>query len=58
MCKRSGSEALWLTVWSGNTRALAFYNASGYLDVGTSTYTFQGNSYENRVMLREMIVAR
>jgi ribosomal protein S18 acetylase RimI-like enzyme len=54
LCKESGSEALWLTAWSGNARALAFYRASGYVDVGTSTYTFQGNSYENRVMLRQM----
>ena len=47
-----GSGILWLTVWSGNTRALAFYRALGYADVGASTYTFQGNSYENRVMIR------
>ncbi len=54
MCEESGSEIFWLTVWSGNTRALAFYRALGYVDMGTSTYTFQGNSYENRVMIREM----
>ena len=54
ICEGSGSDILWLTVWSGNTRALAFYRALGYVDVGASTYTFQGNSYENRVMIREM----
>jgi len=54
MCKGSGSDTLWLTAWSGNARALAFYKALGYVDLGTSTYTFQGKSYENRVMLREI----
>jgi ribosomal protein S18 acetylase RimI-like enzyme len=54
ICEGSGSGILWLTVWSENTRALAFYRALGYVDVGASTYTSQGNSYENRVMIREM----
>jgi ribosomal protein S18 acetylase RimI-like enzyme len=54
ICEGSGSEILWLTVWSGNARALAFYRALGYVDTGASTYTFQGTSYENRVMIREM----
>ena len=54
ICEGSGSKVLWLTVWSGNTRALAFYGALGYVDVGESTYTFQGHSYENRVMIKEM----
>ena len=52
MCERSGSGALWLTAWSGNARALAFYRALGYVDVGASTYTFQGTSYENRVLVK------
>jgi ribosomal protein S18 acetylase RimI-like enzyme len=54
LCKDSGSETLWLTAWSSNTRAIEFYKASGYADVGTSTYAFQGNSYQNHVMLKEM----
>lgn len=45
---------LWLTAWSGNTRARAFYRALGYVDVGGTTYAFEGNSYANRVLVKEV----
>lgn len=54
VCEQSGCGVLWLTAWSGNTRALYFYRALGYADIGGSTYTFEGNSYETRVLLKDL----
>jgi ribosomal protein S18 acetylase RimI-like enzyme len=45
-----GAGAVWLAAWAGNTRALAFYRALGYEDVGASTYAIEGQDYENRVL--------
>ena len=56
-CERSGCGVLWLTAWSGNTRALTFYQTLGYVDLGRSTYTFEGNTYENRVLAKDIPVA-
>jgi GNAT superfamily N-acetyltransferase len=49
-----GCAVLWLTSWTGNTRALAFYGRRGYKDVGSSTYSSEGEHYENRVLVREL----
>lgn len=40
---------LWLTAWSGNTNARAFYLAQGYEDVGATDHVFEGKAYENRI---------
>jgi diamine N-acetyltransferase len=49
-----GVEILWLTAWTGNTPALRFYESQGYRDVGASLYTFEGDSYETRVLLKRL----
>ena len=49
---RAGS--VWLTAWSGNARALAFYPAIGFEDIGRTAYVIQGQSYENRVFTRRL----
>lgn len=49
-----GQPALWLTVWDGNERAIAFYRTMGYREVGTTVYAFEGNSYVNRVMSKTL----
>ncbi len=46
---------LWLTVWEGNARALAFYARSGYADVGATTYEFEGRKYGNRVVAKQLL---
>jgi diamine N-acetyltransferase len=46
--------SLWLTAWEGNHRARSFYATRGYQDVGATTYTFQGNSYGNRVFVKHL----
>ncbi|RYE80476.1 MAG: GNAT family N-acetyltransferase [Oxalobacteraceae bacterium] len=43
---------VWLTAWSGNDRARAFYVASGYTDVGVSQHVIEGTAYENRVFAK------
>jgi len=47
-----GNAAVWLTAWSGNERALAFYANRGYRDLGCTTYVFGGEAYENRLFLK------
>ena len=49
-----GAGALWLTAWVGNRRALAFYARRGYVDAGATTYVFEDEEYENRVLVRSL----
>lgn len=49
---RGAHAGLWLTAWAGNTRALAFYAAAGYADLGRWDYVFEDRAYENRVMFK------
>lgn len=48
-----GAVSCWLTAWVENQRALSFYGAQGYRDVGKDIYVYQGDEYENRVFVRE-----
>jgi ribosomal protein S18 acetylase RimI-like enzyme len=48
LARSRAATSLWLTTWSGNTAARAFYPTQGYRDIGVTSYTIQGNSYENR----------
>lgn len=52
LAAEAGLGALWLTAWDGNQRALGFYAREGYADVGATSYSFEGNSYGNRVLAR------
>ncbi|TDP64209.1 GNAT family N-acetyltransferase [Roseateles toxinivorans] len=49
-----GASNLWLTTWSGNTAARAFYPTQGYRDIGLTSYTIQGSAYENRVFAKAL----
>jgi len=49
-----GAQHAWLTVWVGNTRALAFYPRRGYADLGPTTYVFQGENIENRLFVKAL----
>jgi len=44
-----GADTVWLTAWTGNLRALRFYPRRGYQDIGETVYTFEGESYPNRL---------
>jgi diamine N-acetyltransferase len=52
LARAEGAHLLWLTAWTGNTPALRFYEAQGYQDVGASAYTFEGDRYETRLLLK------
>lgn len=49
-----GASVLWLTPWTYNHRAMAFYSAHGYKDCGLSVFSFEGESHENRVYARTL----
>jgi ribosomal protein S18 acetylase RimI-like enzyme len=49
-----GADTVWLTAWSGNVAALAFYPAIGYADVGATTHVIEGQAYDNRVFAKRL----
>ena len=49
-----GADTMWLTAWSGNRRALAFYPRRGYADSGATAYVIEGIAYENRLFVRPL----
>ena len=51
-----GAQHTWLTAWVDNTRALAFYPRRGYTEYGPTTYVFQGENIENRLLVKELTV--
>lgn len=52
IAKKTTPESLWFTVWAGNSNAMGFYRSQGYMDIGASTYEFEGKVYENRVFVK------
>lgn len=50
--RAAGADALWLSAWCGNERALAFYPAMGYKDVGHAEHVIEGRAYPNRLFLK------
>lgn len=53
---RGGASLLWATVWVGNARALGFYPRRGYEVLGSPTYSFQGETHENRLFGKRLSV--
>lgn len=49
-----GATSLWLTPWVGNARALAFYAALGYADVGQAWFEMDDTRHENRVLVKDV----
>ena len=54
LASSKGASALWLTAWVGNKRALAFYASQGYEQLGSTEYTFEGESFENRLFAKPL----
>lgn len=48
-----GRASVWLTAWSGNHKALAFYARLGFADVGATAYVIEGRAYENRILAKQ-----
>lgn len=48
----AGASSLWLSAWSGNAEALAFYRALGSQSVGVIDYMIESHAYENQVPVK------
>ena len=55
LAREHGFASVWLTAWSGNIPALAFYPAIGYRDIGVTEYVIEGQGYENRIFAKEIL---
>ena len=49
-----GTTQLWLTAWVGNPRAIGFYAARGWRDVGSTDYVFEGEAFLNRIFVLDL----
>jgi hypothetical protein len=49
---------LGLTAWIGNSRAVGFYRRQGYADLGTTLFTFEGETCENRLFAKSPLSIR
>ena len=54
LARGEASTTLWLTAWLGNARALAFYRSQGYHELGSTTYAFEDERYENRLFAKSL----
>ena len=54
LAAESAANCLWLTAWSGNAAAQAFYAAAGYADVGATHYMIEGSPHENRIFMKTL----
>ena len=53
----TGAAALWLTAWVHNLRALRFYAAQGFVDMGMTMYRFEHEQHENRLFVKTLCKA-
>jgi GNAT superfamily N-acetyltransferase len=53
-----GCETLWLGVWERNPRAIRFYARRGFLDVGSQGFQLGTDLQTDRVMMRDLTLAR
>lgn len=49
-----GYEAVWLGAWSENPRAVSFYRALGFTDVGTQLFELGDETHVDLVMVRAL----
>jgi len=49
-----GVAEWWLTVWIHNHRARDFYARRGFRDLGPVAFNLEGESHENRVLIRRL----
>ena len=53
-----GATTLWLSAWTPNLRALAFYERCGYAFAGESSYRYRDDVYATRVYARRLPAER
>lgn len=54
LAREAGVDWVWLTPWIGNRRALGFYAARGYVDLGQTWYDIEGELHENRFLAKDL----
>jgi ribosomal protein S18 acetylase RimI-like enzyme len=52
--KSKGINEMWLWVLVSNERAIAFYERQGYQWIGNAAFQMEKNSYDNKVMLKQL----
>jgi GNAT superfamily N-acetyltransferase len=52
--KNLGHNAVWLTVYYKNHKALEFYLRNGFKSIGSTYFVMDGNRYKNDVMLKQL----
>lgn len=52
--RRRGGRTLWLGVWERNSRAIAFYRKSGFIDVGTHVFQLGSDPQTDRLMSKPL----
>lgn len=52
--KRMNIDAVWLTVYYLNERAISFYEHNGFIEIGKAYFEMDGNRYENKVMVHDI----
>lgn len=52
-----GADAMWLTAWSGNVRALRFYASQGYSELASMPFAIDDEQYENRLFAKALHAA-
>jgi diamine N-acetyltransferase len=55
LAAQAGAALLWLTPWVHNHRALVFYQRRGYADHGHTHFVFEGESHENRLLVKGLV---
>lgn len=52
--RQRGARTMWLGVWERNARAKAFYQKSGFIDVGSHTFMVGTDAQTDRILVRSL----
>jgi ribosomal protein S18 acetylase RimI-like enzyme len=55
--RRQEGETLWLTVWTENPRAIAFYRKEGFIAAGTSAFRLGTLIQQDYLMARDLMAS-
>jgi len=55
LCEELKFNAVWLTVYHKNERAINFYLKQNFIDAGSAYFEMGGNRYENKIMIRKLL---
>ncbi len=52
--REGGSEQIWLSVYQGNTRAIAFYKKNGFIPVGNHQFSIGKDTFDFMAMAKKL----